>query len=620
MSQEKRLFLALGLCVVVIFAVQLLYPPPPPKKPVPKPPAAAPAPAPAPAPASQDPAAAPAPGANPAPAVPGGRAAHVVPADWKPFPVNSGRIRSEVVARGGSLGKTWLAGVPAHPGSDASAEAGALVFLVDPPAGKPGAFAVTLSSPDLELVDLEAEPWTLESKPGEVPVVLSARALLWERDGRGIVVRKRFVPAAGADDWHLRLEVEIRNEDPELAGRKLDLKVRGAALVHAAENDRDMITGRVKVKNTSSPKSTYGPAALDAAKEKEPILVDKDVEWTATASTYFAAILDPDEAGEGEIPRVPAVRWEGLVPPATKEVPYPLAQPSPVVSIPIGVPKPDTSSKAGFTVYVGPTANEIPIGGQYTPALAREDYAGFQPVRDPGWFDLIGQGMFAILRAFHAVIPNWGVAIILLTVLVRCCMFPLSRKQLKSTLEYSKKMQKIRPKIEALKEKYGSDRQRMSQEQFRIMKENDVPLMPGGCLLTFLQLPIWIALYGMLQYTFELRHARFLWVEDLSQADHLWHMLPGVRDIPMVPNALEWLNLLPLLMTATWFFSSKATMTPPADEQQAQMQKMMQWMPFIMLLFPGFYTMPAGLCLYITVSSTWGIVESKIIRRSLGAT
>ena len=124
-----------------------------------------------------------------------------------------------------------------------------------------------------------------------------------------------------------------------------------------------------------------------------------------------------------------------------------------------------------------------------------------------------------------------------------------------------------------LREKYGNDRQRISQEQFKLMKEHGVPLMPGGCLLTFLQLPIWIALYGMLQTNFDLRHASFLWIDDLSQADHLVEWLPGVRTIPMVPNALQWLNLLPLLMTATWFFASKATMTPPADEQQAQMHQ-----------------------------------------------
>jgi membrane protein insertase Oxa1/YidC/SpoIIIJ len=73
------------------------------------------------------------------------------------------------------------------------------------------------------------------------------------------------------------------------------------------------------------------------------------------------------------------------------------------------------------------------------------------------------------------------------------------------------------------------------------------------------------------------------------------------------------------VMTLTWFFASKATMTPPADEQQAQMQAMMQWMPFVMLLFPGFYDMPSGLCLYITVSSSWGILESRFLKKRLAA-
>jgi YidC/Oxa1 family membrane protein insertase len=235
-------------------------------------------------------------------------------------------------------------------------------------------------------------------------------------------------------------------------------------------------------------------------------------------------------------------------------------------------------------------------------------------------FDLISQGLFLILKGFHRIVPSWGVDIILLTVLVRGLLFPLSRKQMKSTIEYSKKMQKVKPKLDALREKYGKDKQRMAQEQMRLWKEHEIPILPGGCLLTFLQLPIWIALYSMLQYNYDLRHASFLWIGDLSQPEHVLGSAEGawasvVHAIFFLPNSFAYLNILPLLMTATWFFASKATMTAPADEQQAQMQAMMQWMPFVMLLFPGFYDMPAGLCLYITASSTWGIVESRIIRK-----
>ncbi len=624
MSQDKRLFLALGLCIFVMVALQMLFPGKPlPRKPVPaKVPAVAPAPpvvAAGPSPAPPVPGPVPAPAAG---AANGGGLQPPVPAETPPVRLDSGRIHAMVTCRGGgSLGKTWLEGIPALPGSDASREAGALEFLNEIHPGQPGAFATTLFSRFVDLEDLELRPWEVVSKPGEMPLVLRTRALKHEREeGKGIVVEKRILPAAGRDAWHFRMEIEIRNGDPELAGFKSELRVRGAAMVHDPEGARDLIYGRVKLRKTSSPRSTNGGSAQKGIKDHEPVTVEGDVEWTATASTYFAAILDADDPAEGETARPLSVRWDALTAPATPATPHPAPQPSPILSIPVDVPKPGDTVKIGFTVFVGPTANEIRIGDAYVPVLDREEYARFKAVRDPGWFDIISQGLFYILKGFHAIVPSWGLSIVLLTVLVRGCLYPLSRKQLKSTIEYSKKMQKIKPKLDALKEKHGEDRRRMSEEQFRLMKEHDVPLMPGGCLLTFLQLPIWIALYGMLQSSFDLRHAPFLWMGDLSQADHLWHMLPDVRDIPMVPNALEWLNLLPLLMTATWFFSSKATMTPPADEQQAQMQAMMQYMPFIMLLFPGFYTMPAGLCLYITASSTWGIVESRVIRKRLGAT
>jgi YidC/Oxa1 family membrane protein insertase len=512
--------------------------------------------------------------------------------------------------------------VAAAPGDDPATGKGSLRFLEEVAPGLPGALAVSLHAGSVDFLPLETRQWEDATAPGAPAAVYRVRALAKEKAaGRGVTVEKRFLPAEGADDWHLRMEVTIRNDEPDIAGFPFRLQVRGPALVRVGDPTRDLLYGRVKVRKVSSPKNVMGPEAAEAEKEREPRTVDGDIEWTGVASTYFCALLDPAEPPEGDPLPALRVRWEGLAPPAPAPgAPRPAPQPSPVLSLEAGLPAPGAARTWAFTFYVGPTADGIPgpAGGTLA-VLDRPEYAPYKPVRDPGMFDAIGRGLFWILRAFHSIVPNWGVAIILLTVLVRGCLFPLSRKSMQSTIEYGKKMQKIKPKLEALKEKYGDDRGRYGQEQMKLMKEHGVPLMPGGCLLTFLQLPIWIALYSMLQYTFELRHATFLWVDDLSQADHLWHMLPSVASIPLVPNALEWLNLLPLLMTASWFFSSKATMTPPADEQQAQMQAMMQWMPFVMLLFPGFYTMPAGLCLYITASSTWGIVESRLIRKSLGA-
>jgi YidC/Oxa1 family membrane protein insertase len=621
LNQEKRLFLAMVLCVLVFVGFQFLFPAPKkppakPKTPVPGAPGAVPVPAPAPA------------GAVP-PAAEG--AARVVPAEAPPVAFVSGRVHTSTLSRGASLGRAWLEGVESRPGSDPSSEAEALAFLEVPAPDQPGAFSVSLASPDLELADIAMEPWELVSPPGKTPIVYRARALKRDRGGKGIVVEKRFLPAPGKEAWHFRMEVSVLNEDPELAGKRLELRVRGSSAVHAPEGSRDAILGKVKIRNTSSTKDMTGSAAFKAVQEKEVAVVEGDIEWVAVTSTYFAVILDPDAPSEGEPARPLAVRWDAVMPAPGKGNPRPAPLPSPVLSLPLGgapgsVPRAGVPVTAGFTVFVGPTANGISVGGEYVPVLDRDEegfpYAKYKPAATHSFFfliDIIAEGLLYLLKGFHALLPNWGVAIVLLTVLVRGALYPLSKKSLRSTIEYSQKMQKIKPKLEALKSKHGDDRRKISEEQFRLMKEHDVPLLPGGCLITFLQLPIWWALYQMLQTSFDLRHAPFLWVEDLSQADRLWHMLPGVASIPMVPNALEWLNLLPLLMTATWFFSSKATMTPPADEQQAQMQAMMQWMPFIMLLFPGFYTMPAGLCLYITASSTWGIVESRIIRKKYGA-
>jgi YidC/Oxa1 family membrane protein insertase len=619
-SNDKRLFLALAICAAAILLLDFLLPPRPKPKAPPRKPVAAVKPE---AVNGANGAAAAGGGAGaPLPPPPlGGPFRNEEPAAVPSFPLVSGRLHAVMHSRGASLGRLWLRGVSAKPGSDAGTEEGALTFLEDAAADQPGALAVSLVAPRFDTVNLEARNWELVSKPGAIPIVWRARALAEEKEpGKGLLVEKRFYPTDDPGGWHVRMEVSVTNTDPALERMELDLRVRGSALVHSPEGARDALYGRAKLRNTASPKTVTGPQALDGVKKREPKTVEGDVDWVGTTTTYFAAILDPDEPAEGKAPGTFQVRWDGLTPATKEKGGLVLPQPSPVVSIPMGVPAVGETRTATFRFFVGLTANEAVLEKEYRPVLNREEYQGYRPIRDPGWFDLIGQGLFYVLKGFHSLVPNWGVSIVLLTVLVRGLMFPLSRKQMKSTIDYSRKMQKVKPKLDAMREKHGKDKQRMAQEQMRLFKEHDVPLLPGGCLLTFLQLPIWIALYGMLQSNYDLRHATFLWVQDLSQADHLWEILPGVHAIPMVPDALQWLNLLPLLMTATWFFSSKAMQTPPADEQQAQMQAMMQWMPFIMLLFPGFYTMPAGLCLYITASSTWGIVESRIIRKRLGAT
>jgi YidC/Oxa1 family membrane protein insertase len=190
---------------------------------------------------------------------------------------------------------------------------------------------------------------------------------------------------------------------------------------------------------------------------------------------------------------------------------------------------------------------------------------------------------------------------------VRGALFPLSRKSQISMRLHGQKMQRLKPKLDAIKEKY-KDAKKQQEATMKVMREEKVSLLPGGCLLAFLQMPIWIALYNVLQTTFELRHAHFLWVHDLTASDHLvalpfadgWWVLNG------------WFNLLPLLMMGTWYAS--AAMQPlPADPQQAQQAKMMRWMPVMMGVF--LYNTAAGLTLYMTMSAIWSIGESWLIRK-----
>ncbi len=626
-SPEKRLLMAMGLCVLAFLAVEALIPtrprPPVPPRPAParpgepKPAAAKPAdgkPA-EPKPGDGKPEGAKPADGKPAPAVPvatagpdGGAPAAQVPAAEPEPPaiddlrIESGRLVTVLRSRGASLGALRIRGILDHPAGDPAAEKDWIQLLR---LGERGALGVTLESRDIPgLPDLETRNWRLVTERGAFPVVFEARV------AQGFVVRKRFERASGPDDYHLRLTVTVVNENPDHVGKELRILVRGAGPLPTIEDlSRAAYFGWTKVRGVPSLKSHNGPEAAAGQAKKDPVHDDGEIEWAAAGSNFFAVILASEFAYEGGTSPVKEVRWEGARPSGAdpgKTIPTA----SPLLVVPVGAGPQGEERSFSFLLFAGPKDKAI---------LSREEYRRLDPVRDLGMFGFISEGLFLILSAFHAVVPNWGVSIVLLTLLVRAAMFPLSSRQTRSTMEYSRKMARIKPKLDALKERFKGDRGRQSQEQMKLMKEEGMPLMPGGCLLTFLQLPIWIALYGMLQQNFSLRHASFLWVHDLSAADHLWHMLPDVKDIAFVPNAMEWLNLLPLLMTATWFFASKATMTPPADDQQASMQRMMQWMPFVMLLFPGFYSMPAGLCLYITVSSSWGITESYIIRKRITA-
>jgi len=235
------------------------------------------------------------------------------------------------------------------------------------------------------------------------------------------------------------------------------------------------------------------------------------------------------------------------------------------------------------------------------------------------WTRALAVVMFAVLDFFHRIFGNWGIAIFLLTILVRALMVPLSIKMQVSMAEYQKKMKKIQPRMEEIKTKF-KDKARQQQEMAKLMREHGVSLFPvKGCLPILLQFPIFIALFFTLQNSMELRHAPFLYISDLASPDRLFPFPAFVPLIPLLGGVLgSWFNLLPVLWIAVMLLQQKFTPMPQSDDPQVQTQRKM--MLFMSVIFGVlFFQIESGCALYIITSTMWGIGEGYLIRRKMKA-
>ena len=207
---------------------------------------------------------------------------------------------------------------------------------------------------------------------------------------------------------------------------------------------------------------------------------------------------------------------------------------------------------------------------------------------DYGWLWFISIPLFKILTFIHSIIGNWGFSIIVLTMIVRGVMFPLTKAQYTSMA----KMRLLQPKLMELRERYKDDRQKIGTETMKLYKSEKVnPL--GGCLPLLIQMPIFIALYWTLMESTELRQSSFmLWITDLSVKDPFF--------------------VLPILYGVTMFYLQKMSPTPVTDPVQ---RKVFMAMPFVFTFM--FCTFPAGLTLYWLVSNCFTILQQFVIFRSL---
>ncbi|WP_116367788.1 membrane protein insertase YidC [Parahaliea mediterranea] len=238
---------------------------------------------------------------------------------------------------------------------------------------------------------------------------------------------------------------------------------------------------------------------------------------------------------------------------------------------------PGESGKTGAEFYAGPK-------DQYR-LEAISPYLDLSV--DYGWLWWIAQPLFWLLTKIHSLVGNWGVAIIVLTVLIKAAFFKLSATSYRSMAN----MRRVAPKMQDIREQYGDDKQKQSQAMMELYRKEKINPM-GGCLPILVQMPVFIALYWVLMESVELRHAPFmLWIKDLSVMDPYF--------------------VLPLLMGASMWFMQKLN-PPPPDPMQA---KIMQWMPIVFTFF--FLWFPAGLVLYWVVNNLLSMAQQWVITRQI---
>lgn len=289
-----------------------------------------------------------------------------------------------------------------------------------------------------------------------------------------------------------------------------------------------------------------------------------DVAWAGFGHTYFFFALLPENGAHHKL----TLRQEGP-------------------SLTAAISGPAVSDR--YTLFIGPKDLDTlrPLG------------KGFERSIDFGYFGFIAIPFLYVLHFFHRFTGSYGLDIVLLTVLIKVLMAPLTHKSFVSM----KQMQKLQPQMERLKEKYGDDKEKLNKEIMELYRRNGVnPL--GGCLPMVAQFPVFIGLYNALSTPIELRHAPFMWIKDLSRPD--WESLPFTVG--------DWhlgIPVLTILMGASMFVQQ--WMTPSAGDPNQR--KMMMLMPLMFTFM--FVSFPAGLTVYWLINNILSIGQQYWINRSV---
>lgn len=225
---------------------------------------------------------------------------------------------------------------------------------------------------------------------------------------------------------------------------------------------------------------------------------------------------------------------------------------------------------------------------------AAQTIVGLDETIDYGWFWFLARPMLWLLNIINTFVMNYGVAIIIMTILLRLAMWPLTRKSYVATAA----MQKMQPEMQRIQKLYANDKARMQMEMLRLYQTHRTSPM-SGCLPMLIQIPIFFALYKALLVSVNMRNANFLWIHDLASMDPYFIL-------PILMGATMWLQ--------QYLQSPKMPANNSSNDVAAQTQRMMRWMPILFTVM--FAWMPAGLVLYWTVSNIFGIIQMYLIKRN----
>jgi YidC/Oxa1 family membrane protein insertase len=460
-------------------------------------------------------------------------------------------LRAEIATRGGTIQSLWL--------KDYAADADrpeVPLQLLKPDA--PNMFIVQSgllgggngAVPTHE-ANFTAAQSAFQLADGDDQVVVE---LVW-RDDDGLEVIKRYRFERGSYLVHAEQRVN-NNTGAPVAVRNYDQLQRTELVDPNKSSFIHTYTGAVY----------YGPEEKykkETFKEmtKRPLDVSIAGGWIAMIQHYFMAawIPQPDElqtfyskvVGDGR---------------------YIIGQYSPAVTVPAG----------GFHTF----ENRLFMGPKLQDELDRIA-PGLELAVDYGWLTILAKPIFWLLDLIHSLVGNWGWAIIILTILIKAAFYKLSETSYKSMAN----MRKLAPRLKALKDRYGDDKERMNQAMMELYKKEKInPL--GGCLPILVQIPVFIALYWVLLESVELRHAPFiLWIDNLTAPDP-WFVLPVIMGVSM--------------------FVQQKLNPPPPDPMQ---EKIFLALPFVFTVFFAFF--PAGLVLYWTVNQLLSITQQWYITRQI---